>query len=335
MFTMNGSEIGPTSSAVAERNSSFFTLNLAFKSIGIVFGDIGTAPLIVFTAIFPNPPTDSRDVYVLQADDNGEGGTFALYSLLSRHSGLSVRRNVNSDDDLTLKYDSIPANDFQENPNFIKRSSAVQTILFGVVIFGSSLVISDGILTPAISVISAVEGIAVPMPGLTPTIVPISCFIIVVLFLSQRFGTDKVGSLYAPGVSLWFIAITTIGIWNISQHPEIFKAYNPYYAFDYFARKKEAGLIDLGGIFFVVTGAEALFADLGHFDKRAIQISFPFGVYIPLVLVYTGQAARLVLDPTIVSNTFWLTTPSTPVIYWIVFILAVLATIISSQAMIS
>ncbi|CAG8758151.1 23185_t:CDS:10, partial [Cetraspora pellucida] len=303
----------------------------------VVYGDIGTSPLIVFAAIFSNPPTDPRDVYgalsliiwsmtivvlikyifiVLRADDNGEGGTFALYSLLSRN-------------------DSISASESQKHPNFIKRSIAVQTILFGVVIFGSSLVMSDGLLTPAISVISAVEGIAVPMPSLAPAIVPLSCFIIVVLFLSQRFGTDKVGSLYAPSISLWFIAITSIGIWNISQYPEIFKAYNPYHAFDYFIRKKDTGFTDLGGIFLAITGVEALFADLGHFNKKAIQISFPFCVFIPLVLVYTGQAARLVLDPTIVSNTFWLTTPSHPGIYWIVFILAVSATIISSQAMIT
>ncbi|CAG8645590.1 3185_t:CDS:2, partial [Scutellospora calospora] len=232
-----------------------------------------------------------------------------------RHSGISVRGNLNSDDDLAIKQDSndiISASDSQKRANFIKRNIAIQTILFGVVIFGSSLVMSDGLLTPAISVISAVEGIAVPMPSLAPAIIPLSCFIIVVLFLSQRFGTDKVGSLYAPSISLWFIAITSIGIWNISQYPEIFKAYNPYYAFDYFIRKKDAGFTDLGGIFLAITGVEALFADLGHFNKKAIQISFPFCVFIPLVLVYTGQAARLVLDPTIVSNTFWLTTPSHP-----------------------
>ncbi|KAF0438155.1 potassium transporter [Gigaspora margarita] len=193
----------------------------------------------------------------------------------------------------------------------------------------------DGLLTPPISVISAVEGMAVPAPSLTPAIIPISCVILIVLFLSQQFGTGKVGSLFSPIISLWFIALTSIGIWNIFKYPEIFKAYNPYYAFDYFARRKDAGFTDLGGIFLAVTGVEALFADLGHFSRASIQISFPFFVYIPLVLVYTGQAARLVLDPTLVANTFWLTIPSEPGIYWIVFILAVLATIISSQAMIS
>ncbi|CAG8656773.1 9558_t:CDS:10 [Gigaspora rosea] len=307
-------------------SSILHTLNLAFKSIGIIYGDVGTSPLIVFTAIFSDPPTDSRDVF----DDRGVD-KICFHS--APHSDLSVRGN---EDDLAVtKHEKIPTNDSKKGPNFIKRSIVVQNILLGVVLFGSSLVMGDGLLTPPISVISAVEGMAVPAPSLTPAIVPISCVILILLFLSQQFGTGKVGSLFSPIISLWFIAITSIGIWNISKYPEIFKAYNPYYAFDYFARRKDAGFTDLGGIFLAVTGVEALFADLGHFSRASIQISFPFFVYIPLVLVYTGQAARLVLDPTLVTNTFWLTTPSVPGIYWVVFILAVLATIISSQAMIS
>ncbi|CAG8588208.1 14068_t:CDS:2, partial [Racocetra fulgida] len=145
----------------------------------------------------------------------------------------------------------------------------------------------------------------------------------------------KVGNLFAPIVSLWFIALASVGIWNISQYPEIFKAYNPYYAFDYFIRKQDSGFTDLGGVLLAITGVEALFADLGHFNRTAIKISFPCFVYFPLVLVYTGQAARLVLDPSVIANTFWLTTPNKPAIYWIVFVLAILATIIASQAMIS
>ncbi|CAG8656286.1 13390_t:CDS:10 [Dentiscutata erythropus] len=334
--------------------SFLFTLSLAFKSIGVIYGDIGTSPLYVYTGIFTEPPTDSRDVFgslslivwsltivvlikyvfiVLRADDHGEGGTFALYSLLSRHSGLSVRGNMKSDEDLTvINYESV---DDSEGPNFIKRSIGVQTALLTVVLAGSSLVMSDGLLTPAISVISAVEGMAVPAPSLTPAIVPISCVILVLLFLLQQFGTGKVGNLFAPIVSLWFISLACIGIWNISQHPDILRAYSPYFAFDYFIRKKDAGFTDLGGVLLAVTGVEALFADLGHFNHTAIRISFPFFVYIPLVLAYSGQAARLVLDPTVISNTFWLTIPSDPAIYWIVFVLAILATIIASQAMIS
>ncbi|CAG8443311.1 27574_t:CDS:10 [Dentiscutata erythropus] len=328
-------------------NSALLTLNLAVKSIGIIYGDIGTSPLILFTGIFTDPPTDSRDVYgalslivwsltivvmikyifiVLRADDNGEGGTFALYSLLCRHSGISVRGNENSIDDSTITKNE--GRDPQEGPNIIKRNIVVQNLLFGLVLFGSSLVMSDGLLTPPISVISAVEGIAVPAPSLAPAIVPLSCVILIVLFLSQQFGTGKVGNLFSPIISLWFIAITSIGIWNISMFPEIFKAYNPYYAVNYFVRRQDAAFTDLGGVFLAVTGVEALFADLGHFTRGAIQISFPFFVYIPLILVHTGQAARLVLDPTLVANTFWLTTPSEPAVASVMAITTILITIV-------
>ncbi|CAG8776770.1 42818_t:CDS:10 [Gigaspora margarita] len=296
-------------------SSTLLTLSLAFKSIGIIYGDIGTSPLYVFTGIFSAPPKDSQDVYVLRADDNGEGGTFALYSLLCRHSGISVRGNENSDDLTIANYDTMSIISSKEHPNFIKRSKTVQSILLIVVLLGSSLVLSDGLLTPAISVISAVEGMEIRVPSLE---------------------SAKVGNFFAPVISLWFIAIASVGIWNITYYPKIFEAYNPYHAINYFIRNQASGFTDLGGILLAITGVEALFADLGHFNRKAIQISFPCFVYIPLLLVYTGQAARLVLEPNVIyANTFWLTTPTNPVIYWIIFILAILATIIASQAMIS
>ncbi|CAG8564709.1 23805_t:CDS:10, partial [Gigaspora rosea] len=341
---------------IKKGSSALLTLSLAFKSIGIIYGDIGTSPLYVFTGIFSDPPTNSQDVYgalslivwsltivplikyvfiVLRADDNGEGGTFALYSLLCRHSGLSVRGNENSDDLTIANYDTMSIISSKEHPNFIKRSKTVQFVLLIVVLLGSSLVLSDGLLTPAISVISAVEGMEVRAPSLESGVVPISCIIIILLFLVQQFGTAKVGNCFAPIISLWFIAIACVGIWNITYYPKIFEAYNPYHAINYFIRNHASGFTNLGGILLAITGVEALFADLGHFNHRAIQISFPCFVYIPLLLVYTGQAARLVLEPNFYVNTFWLTTPTNPVIYWIIFILAILATIIASQAMIS
>ncbi|CAG8566641.1 16357_t:CDS:10 [Dentiscutata erythropus] len=339
-----------------KETSALLTLSLAFKSIGIIYGDIGTSPLYVFTGIFSDPPTDPQDVYgalsliiwsltivplikyvfiVLRADDHGEGGTFALYSLLCRHSGLSVRGNENSDDLTIANYDTMSIISSKEHPNFIKRSKTVQSTLLIVVLLGSSLVMSDGLLTPAISVISAVEGMEIPAPSLESGIVPLSCIIIVLLFMVQQFGTAKVGSLFAPIVALWFIALSCIGIWNITYYPRIFEAFNPYHAINYFIRNQGSGFTDLGGVLLAITGVEALFADLGHFNRRAIQISFPCFVYLPLVLVYSGQAARLVVDPSVIANTFWRTTPNHPVVYWIVFVLAILATIIASQAMIS
>ncbi|RIA90238.1 putative potassium transporter [Glomus cerebriforme] len=329
---------------------------MAFRTLGVIYGDIGTSPLYVFTAIFPEPPEDSRDILgtcsliiwsltivpmikyifiVLRADDNGQGGTFALYSLLYRHSGLSVHDDERPDDLTIVNYDTTSTHSIEEPQNFIRRHKFVQKFLTIVVLFGASLIMSDGLLTPAISVISAVEGIAVPAPSTQGAIVYISCAILIVLFMAQKFGTNKVGGAFAPIVFLWFIAIASIGIWNISFYPQIFKAFNPYYIFDYFIRTKGVGFESLGGVLLAITGVEALYADLGHFNRVSIQLSFPLIVYPSLVLAYLGQAARLTLDNTLISNTFYNTVPSNGFIYWTTFVLATLATIIASQAMIS
>lgn len=334
------------------------TLILSFKTLGVIYGDIGTSPLYVLTGIFPDPPTDDRDVVgacsliiwsltivpmikyifiVLRADDNGQGGTFALYSLLNRHSGLSVRDEQRPDDLTIVNYDTTSNHSIKENQNLIARSKFVQKFLLVVVLLGASLIMSDGLLTPAISVISAVEGITIPAPSLaTGYVVPsISSAILFVLFMVQRFGTNKVGFLFAPIVFLWFLAIACTGIWNITFYPQILKAFSPHYVFDYFIRNKGAGFERLGGVLLAITGVEALYADLGHFNRISIQLSFPCIVYPSLVLAYLGQGSRIVLDPTVVSNTFWQTVPQNAFIYWTTFVLATLATIIASQAMIS
>jgi len=155
------------------------------------------------------------------------------------------------------------------------------------------------------------------------------------LFLCQRFGTNKVGFLFAPIVFLWLSTIGITGIWNITHRPEIMKSFNPYYVFDYFIRNKDVGFNSLGGVMLSITGVEALYADLGHFNRLSIQMSFPLFVYPMLILAYLGQGARIILDPLIVSNTFYKSIPDNNVIYWITFVLATLATIIASQAMIS
>ena len=155
------------------------------------------------------------------------------------------------------------------------------------------------------------------------------------LFTAQQFGTNKVAFLFAPIVLLWFATITCIGIWNITFYPQIVKAFNPYYIFDYFIRNKGPGFESLGGILLAVTGVEALYADLGHFNRISIQLSFPCIVYPALIVAYLGQGARVILDYSIVENTFWNTVPKNIFIYWITFVFATLATIIASQAMIS
>ncbi|CAG8522090.1 2006_t:CDS:10 [Ambispora leptoticha] len=334
----------------------FATLLLAFQSLGIVYGDIGTSPLYVFSGIFDTPPTDSRDVIgilsliiwsitivplvkyvliVIKADDNGEGGTLALYSLLARHSGLVIHGETRKDDLTIGNYDAVSISSNKDKPNFIKRSKKVQIVLLILVMLGASLVLGDGLLTPAISVISAVEGMEVQAPNLEKAVVPLSCVIIVLLFMGQQYGTDKVSKCFAPIIFLWLVSIALIGIWNITVHPRVMRAYNPYYMFDYFTRNGHRGFEVLGGVLLALTGVEALYADIGHFNRRAIELSFTPMVYPPLVLVYMGQAARIIDDPTVVSNTFWLTIPQTGFIYWFIFILAILATIIASQSLIS
>ncbi|CAG8626206.1 5763_t:CDS:2, partial [Ambispora gerdemannii] len=334
------------------------TLVLAFQALGsIIFGDIGTSPLYVFSSIFNTRPTDPRDVMgnvllhigefvtiipllkyvliVIKADDHGEGGTFALYSLIARYSGLVIRGESRKDDLTIVNYDAISIQSHKDTPNFINRNKKIQGVLLLFVIFGASLVLGDGLLTPAISVISAVEGMIVQAPSLENAVVPISCVIIVVLFIAQQYGTNKVSKCFAPIISLWLISLASIGIWNITANPSVMKAYNPYYAFDFFIRKDSAGFHVLGGVLLCITGVEALYADLGHFSRRAIEISFSSMVYPPLVLAYMGQAARIIDDPDIFDNVFWLTIPQTAFIYWLTFVLAILATIIASQAMIS
>ncbi|CAJ0750503.1 9485_t:CDS:2, partial [Entrophospora sp. SA101] len=164
----------------------------------VIYGDIGTSPLYTINTIFTSPPNES-DVL---ADDNGMGGTFALYSLICRHSGLSVRENERSDDLTIMNYDSKSIHSLKEKKNIIARSKFVQDALLILVLLGASLIMSDGLLTPAISVMSAVEGMSVPAPSLTNAIVPLSCAIIVLLFIGQKFGTSKMGALFAPIVSL-------------------------------------------------------------------------------------------------------------------------------------
>ncbi|CAG8522071.1 2005_t:CDS:2 [Ambispora leptoticha] len=327
-----------------------------YSTRSVIYGDIGTSPLYVFTAIFSTPPTDPRDtmgclsliiwsltivplikyvLIVIRADDHGEGGTFALYSLLARYSGLAIRGETRNDDLTIGNYDAVSIQSHKDTPNFIYRNKKIQGVLLAFVILGASLILGDGLLTPAISVISAVEGMEVQVPSLASGVVPLSCAIIFFLFIGQQYGTDKVSKCFAPIVSLWLFSLAAIGIWNISGDPSVLKAYNPYYAFNYFIRNGSDGFNVLGGVLLCITGVEALYADLGHFNRHAVQISFSFMVYPPLVLAYMGQAARIIEDPTVVSNTFWITLPQTGFIYWFTFILAILATIIASQAMIS
>ncbi|KAL1919911.1 uncharacterized protein VTP21DRAFT_1843 [Calcarisporiella thermophila] len=328
-------------------------LVLAYKSIGIIYGDITTSPLYVFSAVFSTVP-EKEDVYgsfslifwsltlilvvkysliVLQCDDNGEGGIFSLFSLLCRHCDIPVKGKLDLHDLTLTNYDT---GDFsRRNPlrQLLSKSRRLQTLLRGTVLFGAALMVGDGLLTPAVSVLAAVEGLEIKVPSLQPLVVPLTCTVITCLFLSQRMGTDRISSIFAPIVTCWLLLLFFVGLYNITHHPEIMRAINPLYLIRLFVNNGSSAWQRLGGVLLAVTGVEALFADMGHFSRSAIQLSSMAVVYPTLIVVYAGQAARLVDDPSLVENTFWLTVPHA--VYWPMFAFATMATIIASQAMIS
>ncbi|KAI4319416.1 hypothetical protein MLD38_033015 [Melastoma candidum] len=336
-------------------------LHLAFQSIGIVYGDIGTSPLYVMKSVFSGGISNTEDVtavlslilytltllplvkyvlIVLHANDNGEGGTFALYSLVCRYVKVGLIPSQQAEDRQVSNYqlqlpDDIPEKRAGWLKSVFENSNYAKYILLFLTMLGTSMVIGDGILTPSISVVSAVEGIAVATPAMTrDVIVWISVAILVLLFLSQRFGTDKVGNTFAPIICIWFSMNTGIGIYNFFKYdPAVIKALNPLCIIQYFQRNGKDAWISLGGVVLVITGAEAMFADLGHFSVKSIQISMTTLVYPSLVITYTGQASFLRKHPELASDTFYKSIPGA--VYWPMFVVAVLAAAIASQAMIS
>lgn len=350
------------------------TLRLAFQCVGVLYGDIGTSPLYVYSSTFTAGVRHTDDllgvlsliiysfilftmvkyVYIaLRANDDGDGGTFALYSLISRHAKVSLVPNQQAEDELhileqddpksfsrrralaTLQLASPAAYRAQRVKELLETSKPVRISLFLLTILATAMVISDACLTPAISVLSAVGGLKEKAPHLTTDqIVWITVAILVALFSVQRFGTDKVGYFFAPVVILWLLLIGGVGVYNLVKHDiGVLRAFNPKYIADYFRRNKKDAWISLGGILLCFTGTEALFADLGYFSIRSIQLSFGFGLVPSVLLAYAGQAAFLRKYPEEVANTFYRSTPT--VLFWPTFVLAIAASIIGSQAMIS
>ncbi|KAL7605821.1 hypothetical protein Lser_V15G18758 [Lactuca serriola] len=208
------------------------------------------------------------------------------------------------------------------------------SLLFAAML-GTSMVIGDGILTPSISVLSAVSGLKNATSTITEgRIVAISVVILITLFMVQRFGTDKVGYTFAPIICLWFSLNVGVGVYNFFKFdPSVARAINPKYIIDYFKRNKKDAWISLGGTVMAITGTEAMFADVGHFTVKSIQISMCCVVYPALITMYSGQASWLRKHSDEVSDTFYKSVPKE--LYWLVFVVAVLAAIIASQAMIS
>lgn len=336
-------------------------LALAFQTLGVVYGDLGTSPLYVFTDVFSKVPIRSEvDVLgalslviytialiplakyvfvVLKANDNGEGGTFALYSLICRYAKVNMLPNRQpADENISSFRLKLPTPELERALNIketLEKRSSLKTVLLLLVLTGTSMVIGDGILTPAMSVMSAVSGLQGEISGFgTSAVVVVSIIILLGLFNIQRFGTGKVGFMFAPVLALWFFSLGAIGIYNLVKHDiSVLKALNPAYIYFFFKKNSSAAWSALGGCVLCITGAEAMFADLGHFSVQSIQIAFTCVVFPCLLLAYMGQASYLMKYPDSASRIFYDSVPES--LFWPVFVIATLAAMIASQAMIS
>ncbi|KAH9824989.1 potassium transporter-domain-containing protein [Melampsora americana] len=324
----------------------------AFASVGVIYGDIGTSPLYVLNGIFPpeGPAPSAEDTigaisavlwaltivplikYSLIALENrtgeGEGGPFALFSQMYPPQKPGTELNLPS----IASIDHLPSG---ATPFLSRRF--VKPIMRVITLFAVALIISDGILTPAVSVSSAVSGIAIPAPSFSSkSIEVVSIAILVLIFLSQSYGTNKLGMSFAPIVTVWLLLLSGIGIYNITKHPGVFRAFDPSRAILYFVRVKD--LTPLSGVLLSITGVEALFANLGQFSKGAIRLSFIAWIYPALILAYLGQGAQLITNGEhVITNIFYQSIPggSSGALWWIVWIFGMLATIVASQAMIT
>ncbi|KAI5076758.1 hypothetical protein GOP47_0008823 [Adiantum capillus-veneris] len=339
--------------------SALVILSFAFQSLGIVYGDLGTSPLYVYHSIFPDGFTDREDLMgalsliiylllliplikytfiVMRANDNGEGGTFALYSLICRHARVDTIPSQHWTDRMLTTYyqHSLDQKTVAgKTTRWLEENRYAQKLLVILVLFGTCMLIGDGILTPAISVLSSVSGIQVNKPHVSDDwVVAVACVILVGFFCVQRFGTDKVGWFFAPAVFVWFLSIGLVGIYNTVKHDhEVVKAFLPVYIVRYFKKHQKKSWVSLGGVLLSVTGTEALYADVGHFTASSVQIAFPCFVLPCLLASYVGQAAYLSKHPKEVTHAFYRSLPDP--VYWPIFVVATIAAVIASQATIT
>ncbi|ESW12913.1 hypothetical protein PHAVU_008G152200 [Phaseolus vulgaris] len=344
-------------------------LILAYQSLGVVYGDLSTSPLYVYKSTFAEDIQHSEtneEIYgvlsfvfwtltlvpllkyvfiVLRADDNGEGGTFALYSLLCRHAQVGLLPNVQlADEELTeyTKDGTVPMDKKNVGlglKSVLENRKVLQRVLLVLALIGTCMVIGDGVLTPAISVFSAVSGLELSMSKEQHRYVevPVACVILIFLFALQHYGTHRVGFLFAPVVLTWLLCISCIGMYNILHwNPHVYEALSPYYMFKFLKKTQMGGWMSLGGILLCITGSEAMFADLGHFSQLSIKIAFTFVVYPSLILAYMGQAAYLSKHHAIESDYrigFYVSVPEK--IRWPVLAIAILQAVVGSQAIIT
>lgn len=341
--------------------SMLSTAAMAFQTLGVVYGDMGTSPLYVFSDVFSKVPIKSeveilgalslvmytialipfaKYVFiVLKANDNGEGGTFALYSLICRYAKVSLLPNQQRvDENISSFRLKLPTPELERAlcvKDCLEKKTVFKNILLFLVLMGTSMVIGDGILTPSMSVMSAVSGLQGKIPGFdTDAVVIVSIVVLLLLFSVQRFGTGKVGFMFAPILALWFLNLGSIGIYNLVKYDmSVVRAFNPVYIYLFFTTNGIKAWSALGGCVLCITGAEAMFADLGHFSVKSIQVAFTVVVFPCLLIAYMGQAAFLMKNPLAVERVFYDSVPG--VLFWPVLVIATLAAMIASQAMIS
>jgi KUP system potassium uptake protein len=296
---------------------------LALGALGVVYGDIGTSPLYALKESFqgthsvPLTPDNVLGIlslvvwamtfvvtfkyltFVMRADNRGEGGILALMALVGQ----------------------------QEKTNRGRKT----LLILGL--FGAALLYGDGVITPAISVLGAMEGLIEVTPAMKPAVVPATVVVLVLLFAFQKRGSAAVGAVFGPVMLLWFASIAAIGAWNVWQEPGVLRAINPVHGFEFFVRNRGAGFLVLGSVVLVLTGAEALYADMGHFGRRPIRLAW-YTIAMPsLLLNYMGQGSLLLRNPDAVTNPFYKAVPGWAL--WPMVIIATAAAIVASQALIS
>jgi KUP system potassium uptake protein len=303
--------------------SSSHVAGLTLAAVGVVFGDIGTSPLYTMKEVFGSHGLEASHgnvlgilslvfwaltlivslkyvMFIMRADNRGEGGIMALTALAQRAANAS------------------------------RRTMWMLTML-GLV--GAALFYGDGVITPAMSVLSAVEGLEVATPKLSPFVLPITIAVLVLLFWVQSKGTAKVGALFGPVMIVWFLTLGFLGVRQMIEHPYVIAALNPWYGLAFFIEHRLHGFLTLGSVVLAVTGGEALYADMGHFGRRPIKLAW-FGIVLPCIyLNYLGQGALLLSNPEAVRSPFYLLAPA-----WFLYpmvVLSTMATIIASQAVIS
>jgi KUP system potassium uptake protein len=302
-------------------------MTLSLAALGVVYGDIGTSPLYALKECFMVHHAHQIDVtrpnvlgvlslitwslilvisvkyliFVLRADNRREGGILALMSLV--------------------------------RPRQAERRGVRRTVLIMLGLFGSALLYGDGMITPAITMLSAFEGIGVATPVFDRWVVPLTVIALVALFAVQKHGTAGIGKLFGPLMLVWFAVLATLGVWNILRVPSVLAAASPSWAFDFLTTHPLAGYLVLGAVFLVVTGGEALYADMGHFGAQPIRWAWFGGVFPALLLNYFGQGALLLQTPTAASDPFFLMAPRWAL--WPLVVLSTLAAAVASQAVIS